>query len=142
MNIEKANIEDYQIIVKMFYNFTKEVYKTMTLGPKATFHKLVLGWYAKGIDIHVVKQNNKIIGFTMCYVDTFAGILNPVYRCEVTYVKPKFRKTRACYILMTEVIKRAESVGLKVHSKASTYNNTENLHKRLGAKQIFIETER
>ena len=99
MKLRKFNLNDYEEVVSMHHSFISEVFEDRKINPKYFFHKEVMSWINDSKDIVVAYKDETIVGYTMCYLDQFNGLTEPVYTAEICYVKPEYRKTKAAYLL-------------------------------------------
>jgi len=127
ITLSKFKLSDYEQVVNMYYEFTKEVYPNRKIGDRYFFYKLVTKWINDGSDIVVALDNMIPIGFSLCYIDEFNGITEPVYQCELAYVKPHKRKSRAAYLMYNNAYKYSKEIGLKVVSHGRVENNADSM---------------
>ena len=135
-------ITDYEEVVDMYYEFTKEVYPDRQIGYRYFFYKEVMKWINHGNDIVVVKNDNGIVGFSMAYVDDNNGLTEPIYNGVLAYVKPEYRKTRAAYLLYNNVYSLARDKNLIVNANGLVTNGVSDMIKKhFDCKEMFINFE-
>lgn len=141
MQVTRASLNHYSKILKLYRKFLLEVYASREVKEDYFLAKVVQSWFEAKVDLFIVEYKSKVIGFSVSYVDTNGGTLSPVYRAEISYVLPKYRKTSAGYKLLHLPINLAKEYNLNVVSKAAVYNGTDKLHKKLGGIPNYIEME-
>lgn len=106
MTLVPFRVEFYEDLVSMFQDFTTEIYgSNRRIGSKYFFYKAVNKWIEDKKDIILcINSNYDIIGFTVSYIDNNGGLTEEVYFGDICYVKPKYRKTRASYLLYKNVV--------------------------------------
>ena len=143
MLLRKFNLDDFEEVVNMYYEFTKEVFgSTRTISPKYFFYKKVMDWINSGKHIILACKDDIVVGFTMCYVDEFDGLTSKIYTCEIAYVKPEYRKTRAAYMLYKNGYNMAKELGLNINTSGRVENGVSNLMKKhFNLKEKFVNFE-
>ena len=143
MKIRLFSLSDYEEVVDMLYNFYLEVYPDRKIGFKYAYYEKVSNWINTNKDIVVCLKDDKIVGFTMCYFDTNDGLTEPIYQCEIAYVKPEYRKTRAAYMLYNNAVKLAEENKIMIVSNSRVENGVSDMvQKHFGCEPKFIVNER
>ncbi len=104
IQIREAAKEDFEEVVNMFYDLTKETFKHRTIKEKYHFFKVVLSWYEKKYQIILTLNDNVISGFYVAFVDNFSHLTEPFYFCAEMYLKKEFRKTKAFYLMQENLI--------------------------------------
>lgn len=120
----------YEELVDMFYEFMKEVYYDRKIGLKYAYYIRVNEWIERKCHIVVCLKDDIPIGFTMSYIDNMGGLTEPVYQGEIAYVKPEYRKTRASYLLYSNVVQFAEESGIKLVSRSRIENGIDKMIKK------------
>lgn len=141
MRIRKAELTDFEEIVKMYKDLLAVVYEGLKISEDIFIYATVIDWYKSGKDIMVCETDDgDIAGFTLAYVENLM-IIEPYYRGDIAYVKPEYRKTRAAYLMYHDVVNHGHSLGLKVESEAYVGNgNKESIDKiqsRFGEPQFI-----
>ena len=143
MTLSRMMLPDFEEVVDMYYNFTKEVYPERTVGERYFFYKEVMSWINNRRDVILVKKDATIVGFSMAYVDDNSGLTNPVYNGVIAYVKPDYRKTRAAYMLYKNVSDFADEQGLTLMANGLVTNGvSEMIGKHFDCKEMFMNFER
>lgn len=143
MELRKANLNDFEQIVEMFYNFTKEIYPDRKIGSKYFFYEVVSSWIKDNKDVIVTYNDKEITGFSLSYKDFNNGLTEPIYFGEIAYVKPEYRKTRAAYLLYKNGSEYAKEQNLTVVTNAlATTGVSDMIQKHFSCKQMFINLER
>lgn len=137
MKIDKCS--DIQKLAILYKEFLYETYKDRCIASIEDCIRVVTSWVDARVDIYALSNAIDLFGFSLSYVETNDGTLKPAYRAEITYVVPKYRKTKWSYKLLKLPIELANSVGLPVVSKSTIYNKVNNIHSKLGGKLIFEE---
>lgn len=137
MKIDKCS--DIQKLAILYKEFLYEAYKDRCIASIEDCIRVVTSWVDARVDIYALSNDIDLFGFSLSYVETNDGTLKPAYRAEITYVAPKYRKTKWSYKLLKLPIELANSVGLPVVSKSTIYNKVNNMHSKLGGKLIFEE---
>lgn len=138
MTIRKFQVDDFEELVEMYYNFICEVHHNRKIGAKYFFYRKVMEWINKGLDIILADDNGKLAGFTLAYIDDMKGITEPVYQGDMCYVKPEYRKGRAAYMLYKNVYNYGKEQGLLVTSNGRIENGIDQMViKHFNAKPTF-----
>jgi hypothetical protein len=144
LELRAFKLDDYEEVVDMYYNFNNEVYGSYReMGAKYFYYKVVQEWINTNKHIIVSHdKEDKVTGFTLCFVDTFSGLTESIYNCEICYVKPEFRNTRAAYLLYNNGYSKAKDLGLNIYTSGRIENNVDKLmcnHFNLEPKFINME---
>lgn len=143
MTLRPFFLQDYEAVVDMYYDFTKEVFTERRIGTKYFFYKTITDWIQKGRDIVLVEHNDEIIGFSMAYYDDFGGLTEPFYNGEIAYVKPEYRKSKAAYLLYNNVVEVAKEKNLLLVANGRIENGIDTMIKKhFKATPMFINFER
>jgi hypothetical protein len=143
MTLHNLLLRDYEDVVDMYYEFTKEVYPDRQVGERYFFYKEVMEWIANRNDVIIARKDDTIVGFSLGYMDENVGLTNPFYNSVIQYVKPKYRKTRAGYMLIKNVDSLAKELGLPLMANGLVSNGTSNMIKKhFDCKEMFINFER
>jgi len=143
MKLRKFTIEDYEPVVDMYYEFTKEVYPDRKIGPKYFFYTMVSSWINSSKDIVLAVKGKDIVGFTMSFIEDNSGITEPIYFGELAYVRPEHRKTRAGYLLYNNVSNYAKENNLTLVANGLATNGVSDMiRKHFDCKEMFINFER
>lgn len=137
MKIEVCS--DINNLARLYKEFLYETYNDRCIASIEDCIRVVTSWVDARVDIYALSNDIEVFGFSLSYVETNDGTLKPTYRAEITYVVPKYRKTKWSYKLLKLPIELANSVGLPVVSKSTVYNNVNTIHSKLGGKLIFEE---
>ena len=141
MFIRNATIGDYEEIVEMYYELMKVCFPHRKLGAKIFFYEKIRNWfYNKNNELRVVQKDDEIIGFSMCYVDNIEMITEDVLNADMVYIKPKYRKTRAAYLIWDTLVNRAKELGIGMTTLATPEASKVTL-KRYNTKIAFIMIE-
>lgn len=142
MKLRPAEMKDYTELVTMYKDLCSIVYHDMKLGDDIVFYATVVEWFKGTRDIVIAETDKgEIAGFTLAFIENIM-IVEPYYFCDIAYVKPEFRKTRAAYMLYHNCVKYAKELGLRAHAKAFIGNgNKDQVDKIQGkfASPEFIE---
>lgn len=142
IELSKFQLSDYEQVVNMYYEFTKEVYPNRKIGERYFFYKVVQKWINDGADIVIATEGMIPIGFSVCYKDEFGGLTEPIYQCDIAYVKPHKRKSRAAYLLYNNAYEYAKQLGLKVSTSGRTSNKVDKMMmKHFNLTQTFTTLE-
>ena len=118
MKLRPATLKDYNELVEMFKDLIAVVYKGFNLGSDIYYHGTVQDWFKSNKDIVICEtKDGEVAGFTLAYVENI-GIVQDYYFGDIAYVKPKFRKGRAAYLLYNNVVDYADQLGLPLVAKA------------------------
>ena len=145
MTLDKFTLDDYEEVVDMFYELNKEFYRDIrTISPKYFYHKAVISWIADKKHIILCRDKNGItVGFTMSYIDEVCGLTETIYNGELAYVKPKYRNTRAAYLLYNNVSSVAKELKLNLSSNSRVENGVDKMiEKHFTTNKIFSNYER
>ena len=145
MTLDKFTLDDYEEVVDMFYELNKEFYRDIRIiGPKYFYYKAVTNWIADKKHIILCKDKKGIIvGFTMSYIDAVCGLTETVYNGELAYVKPKYRNTRAAYLLYNNVASVAKELKLNLSSNSRVENGVDKMiEKHFTTNKVFSNYER
>ena len=142
IKLHKFNIDDYEELVNMYYNFTKEIYSSRKIGSKYFFYRKVSDWINASYDIILAKDGSKVVGYTLCHVDDMLGLTETVYDCEMAYVKPEYRKGRAAYLMYKNAYAYAKEKGLTITSLGRIENGVDDMMiKHFNLKPMFTLLE-
>lgn len=142
MILRKFCVDDYEQVVDMFYDFSKDVYSNRKIGAKYFYYRAVSQWINDKKDIVVVEDKGKLVGFTLAYIDDLRGLTEPVYQGDICYVKEEYRKTRAAYMLYKNVYNYGKEQGMIVSSNGRISNGIDKMvlkHFKAEAKFTTIE---
>lgn len=144
MYLRQFNLDDFEEVVDMYYNFNIEVYgKFRKIGSKYFYYKAVTEWI--NTDKHIilaVNNENKVVGFSLCFIDDVGGLTEPIYNCGIAYVKPQYRNTRASYLLYKNGYSKAQELNMNIYSSARIENNVDKLmSKHFNLEPKFINME-
>ena len=143
MILKSMKLPDFEEVVDMYYNFTKEVYPERQVGERYFFYKEVMSWINKGNHVTLAVKDGTIVGFSLAYIDDNSGLTNPIYNGVIAYVKPEHRKTRAAYLLYKNVSERAKELKLTLMANGLVTNGvSEMIGKHFDCKEMFMNFER
>ena len=143
MTLHKFTLDEYEEVVDMYYEFTKEVYINRKIGSKYFFYKNVINWINTNKDVIIAKNNNDITGFSMSYTDNSSGTLDTIYQTIIVYVKPEYRKSRAAYLMYKNVSDLANEKKISHASTGSIVTGgADIIEKHFGCKKVFTIFER
>ncbi|MDR1976520.1 MAG: GNAT family N-acetyltransferase [Campylobacteraceae bacterium] len=112
----------YNEVAVMFRDLIKEILPTIASDSGADYGSEVTDWYEKSKDIYlVIADNEDIAGFYMGAV--YKGFCKPHYVAEHCYVKPRYRNTKAAYLLYNKGAQRAKELGLTLITNAYLLGN-------------------
>ena len=143
MKIRTFVLDDYEEVVKMYFDFTTEVFSNRrTISPIYFFYKEITRWINSDKHIILACEDDKILGFSMSYVDSFNGLTQSIYNCEIAYVKPTYRKTRAAYMLYKNGYNMSKELGLNIHTNGRISNGVSKMMKKhFDLEEQFINFE-
>lgn len=142
IKIRPFNQLDYEEVVNMYYDFNTEIYPNRIIGMKIRYYEKVLEWIKNKVHIVVSHKDDIITGFSMCYVDT-SGLTEPMYQCDICYVKPEFRKGRSAYLLYNNAVSFAKDNNIGIVSEARIENGTDEMCiKHFDMKPTYLRIER
>jgi hypothetical protein len=140
-SLKKFKLSDYEELVDMFYEFTKECYKERKIGLRYRFYEKVNQWIDNKYDIILGMKEDKIVGFTMCYID-MSGLTEPVYVGEIAYIKPEYRKSKISYMIYNNVVEYAKQLNMILVSNSRVDNGVDKMIKKhYNVKQKYIQFE-
>ena len=143
MTLRPFFLSDYDSVVDMYYEFTKEVFSNRKIGDRYFFSKAVMNWINTGKNIVVVEHNDEIVGFSMAFVDDNGGLTESFYNGEIIYVKPPFRHGKAVYMLYNNVVEVARDMNLLIVANGRIENGIDAMiQKHFEATPMFINFER
>lgn len=145
MTLDKFTLDDYEEVVDMFYELNKEFYRDIrTISPKYFYYKAVINWIADKKHIILCKDKNGVtVGFTLSYIDDVNGLTETVYNGEIAYIKPKYRNTRAAYLLYNNVASVAKELKLNLSSNSRVENGVDKMiEKHFTTNKVFSNYER
>ena len=125
--IRPFQLTDFEEVVSMYHSFLVEIYPNRRIGTKYFFYKAVEKWVNNKADIVVSIVDGNISGFSMCYEDMFGGLTEPIYQCDICYVKDEFRKGRSAYMLYNNGFHFARDKGLTLSVGARVENGVHKL---------------
>lgn len=118
MIIRPSKLSDYKELVDMYKELISITYDGMTLGEDIFFYGVVTEWFKANKNIVICETDDgDIAGFTLAYMEDI-GVVEPYYYGDIAYVKPKYRKTKAAYLLYNNVVQFGKSLGVRVIAKA------------------------
>lgn len=143
MKLIPFSLEFYEDIVDMYYGFIVEVFgNNRKVSPKYFFYKEVQNWINQKKHIVIATNGVDVCGFSMCYIDEFNQLTEPVYNAEVCYVKPSYRNTRAAYLLYNNGYAKSKDLGLNIVTNGRVANGADKLtNKHFNLEQQFINFE-
>ena len=142
ITLRQFQINDFEELVDMYYEFTKEVYHNRKIGDRYFFYRSVQDWINSKRDIVIAEDNGKILGFSKCWIDDMGGLTEAMYQCDFAYVKPLHRKSRVAYMLYHNANEYATKIGLKISSQGRVENGvSEMMSKHFGLEAKFIVME-
>lgn len=127
MKVRLFTLSDYEEVVNMLYEMNKEVYQDRVIGHKYSYYMNVSDWITNKLDIYIAEKDGEICGFTMSYIDTYYGLTEPLYRGELAYVKPKYRRGKAAYLLYNNIVSKAKELGLIIVSHSRIENKVDKM---------------
>ena len=143
MVLRKMSLKDYEEVVDMYYNFTKDVYPDRKIGERYFFYKEVMSWINNSRDVILVKKDDITVGFSLSYVDMNGGMTEKIYNGVIAYVKPEYRKTRAAYMLYKNISEYAKDKELTLVANGLATNGVSNMIKKhFDCKEMFVNFER
>lgn len=144
MKLREFTLNDYEELVDMFYNLNTEFYGSFrAIGAKYYYYKAVMRWIANNKHIVICEHNEEIVGFTLSYIDEYDGLTEKVYNGEIAYIKPKYRNTRAAYLLYNNVASVAKELNLNLSSNSRVENGVDKMiEKHFTTNKVFSNYER
>ena len=141
--LRRMLLPDFEEVVDMYYNFTKEVFPERTVGERYFFYKEVMSWIDNRRDVILVVKDDTIVGFSMCYIDDNSGLTNPIYNGVIAYVKQDYRKTRAAYMLYKNMSDYANELKMTITANGLVTNGVSNMiGKHFECNEMFMNFER
>ena len=143
MILRKMMLKDFEEVVDMYYNFTKEIYPKRTIGERYFFYKEVMSWINNNRDVILVEKDGTIAGFSLSYIDMNNGLTETIYNGVIAYVKPEYRKTRAAYMLYRNMSEYAKEQGLTIIANGlATTDVAKMIKKHFECEEMFVNFER
>ena len=143
MKLSNFILPDYEEVVNMYYEFTKEVYPTRKTGERYFFYKEVMYWISNRKNVVIVRKDDIIVGFSMSYIDSGCGLTNETYNGEIAYIKPEYRMTRAAYMLYSNIFERSKELRLTLVVNGNIATGSSDLiEKHSDCKRMNINFER
>ena len=144
MKLRQFTLDDYEEIVNMYYEFNKEIFSSnRSISPKYFYYKQVIDWINSNKHIIIAENKGIIYGLSMCFIDEFNGLTNPIYICEICYIKPEYRKTKAGYMLYNNGESMANELGLNILANGRVENGVDKMiEKHFNLQSMFINYER
>ena len=131
MHLREFTLDDFEEVVGMYYDFTYDLFADKReISPKYFFYKQVINWVNDKKHIILACKDSEIVGFSMSYIDEFNGLTRPIYTCEIAYVKPSHRKTRAAYMLYKNGYNMGKELGLNIHTNGRVSNGVAKMMKK------------
>jgi len=128
MRLRRFNLDDYEELVDMFYEFNKEVYKGRKIGLKYSHYMVVNEWISKKYDLILsIADNNEICGFSLGYIDDNNRLIEPMYNGEIIYVKENYRTGRAAYKLYTNIYNYSKELKMGIKTLSRVENNSSDM---------------
>jgi hypothetical protein len=143
MTLRQFTISDFEEVADMHYAFITEVFSDKRkISPKYFFYKEVQSWIANKKHIVLACKDKKIVGYSMSYIDEFNGLTEPIYTCEVAYVKPEHRKSRAAYMLYKNGYNVGMELGMNINTSGRVVNGVSSMMKKhFNLEEQFINFE-
>ena len=143
MKLRQFNLNDYEEVVHMYYDFMIEVFgDKRKISPIYFYYKAVIDWINTSKHIIVVEKDNVLCGFSMCFIDEANGLTQSIYNCETCYVKPKYRKTKAGFLLYNNGVNVAEELRLNILANGRVENGVDKMiEKHFNLESMFINYE-
>ena len=140
--LRRFELNDFEDVVSMYRSFTFELYPNRKIGAKYFFYKKVMEWIDKDAHIIIAMSDGKTVGFSLCYIDDFSGLTEPVYQCDLAYVIPEKRRSRAAHMLFNNGYEFAREHGLKVNTSCRAENGTDKMvQKHFGLSKTMTTLE-
>jgi GNAT superfamily N-acetyltransferase len=127
MKIKKLDFIENELY-EMFENYIHEIFPSF-YNTNRDYYKLEIANWQGVYDIYVTYDNNTITGF-MC------GHVIPEWYCKAHYyiehifVKPKYRNTKAAYLLYNEAVKKSKRLNMVLIGEA--HADTISIAEKLG----------
>ena len=120
MELRKAEYDDYEAIVAMYYDLVETVYPERKLAPMMYFYKLVASWFddQNANHIRVVEKDGELVAFSLATFDNVQGVTETVYHADIAYVKPEYQKTRAGYLMYMDIVNWSIQNGFVLQTSA------------------------
>lgn len=144
MKLIEFQLQYFEDLVDMYYKFNTEVYGSFRkIGSKYFYYKAVQKWIDEGKHIVIsINSELKATGFSLCFIDDFEGLTEPIYNCGICYVKPEYRNTRASYLLYNNGFNAAKELKLNIYSSGRIENNVDKLmNKHFNLEPKFMNME-
>lgn len=144
MILRRITLNDYEEIVDMYYNFMIEVFgDKRQITPKYFYYKLVIDWINSSKHIVVATKDDKVLGFTLSYIDTNSNLTEPIYNGEIAYVKKEYRNTKAGYMLYKNVVNVAKELNMNLVANGRICNGIDKMiEKHFKPEAMFINYEK
>jgi len=112
--LRQFQLDDYETVVRMIHELYKETMSHKVINPIYFYYKEVMEWINRGYHIIVATRDNKVVGFSMSYVNDTRGLTESIYQCEYCYVDKEYRNTRASHLLYNNAFNKGKDLGLMV----------------------------
>ena len=136
MKLIKYSEVFYEDVVNLYYAMTIEMNPTKIIGFKKNFYDVVSSW-GHNVDIVLAIDGMRVVGFSMSYVNSNKGLVENDYFTELIYIKPENRGSRMFYMLMDNLAKYAEDLGLDHTSMSNSKNGLDKMLLKHGAKKGY-----
>ena len=137
MKIRPLLIDDIGEVTAMFIALIQIVYPKHQKGLYDTFLHVVQSWVINKRDIFIAEHEGELVGFSLSYVIE-EKILEPYYQGDLLYIKPKFRKSKASYLLYANMLNISNNLKMPIHAKGYTQNDAGKILAKFG-EPTFVE---
>ena len=143
MILRKMELDDYEDVVDMYYDFYIEIYPNRNINHKYFFYQVVASWIKDKKDVILIERDGEVIAFTLSYVNMNSGLTDKFYFAEAGYIKSEYRKTKAAYMLFKNISDYAEENSMNLSGTFFLENGTSDMVKKhFDCTETFINLER
>jgi len=114
---------DFNEVVKMYKDLIETCYPFHKIGADNEFEEVITSWINKGYDVFIAEEKGTIKGFSVSFVEP-ESVIEAYYRVAIIYIKKKFRKTKASYLLYANLLNISMLLELKLHCNVYLGNNS------------------
>ena len=138
--LEEPSAHDIPVIVDMYHKLLEVAYPDREIASYLTLYKIVLSWFNEDDRLRLVLADKNVAGFSLVRFNNAGGATEMILDADITYLYEEFRKTRAAYIMYTDIVDYATRCDLILMS-TSTPESSPIVEKRWGARVTFNHLE-
>ncbi len=139
MKLRTFELKDLDEVTKMFIALIDIIYPKHQKGEYNQFLQTVKSWIISKKDIFIVETDEgEIAAFSLSYIEEYKFI-QPFYYGDSLYVKKRYRKSKASYLLYANILQIAEEKKLPIHAKGFTSTDASGILEKLLGEPSFIE---